>query len=164
MSILPQMMGVISLGFDLVLASPYAQGGGFEKTSFYRKILSFFANMFFRGFFDIKVLTLSSFYRVYKLNLLRKIQNNYNKIITEAGFISMLEILLKSVHLNAKILEIPMMLHFSKRIGKSKMKVMKTIISYLKFFLNSEKILKPKSQTNRKEMKPVLEKVYSFLC
>ncbi len=158
LSILPQMLGVANLGFDLVLASPYAQGGGFEKTSFIRKILSFFANMFFRSFFDVKVLTLSSFYRVYKIELLREMQANYNQIIVEPGFISMLEILLKAIGLEAKMLEVPMVLHFSKRRGKSKMKLMKTIISYLRFFTASKKVLQKKASI-KKGVTPVLNEV-----
>lgn len=141
LSILPQMLGNIELGSDLALASVYAQGGGFDKTSFFRKFLSFVANMFFRSYFDVKVLTLSSFYRVYKISLLRKIQHNFKQIIEEVGFISMLEILLKAISLKAKIIEVPMVLHTTKRQGKSKMKVFKTTMSYLRFFLQSGKVL-----------------------
>lgn len=142
LSILPQMLGVIDLGFDMALASVYAQGGGFEKTSFFRKFLSFFANMFFRSFFDVKILTLSSFYRVYRVSLIKKISNSFNRIIDEDGFISMLEFLLKAIKMKAKIVEIPMILHTSKRKGKSKMKILNTITSYLRFFIASKTILK----------------------
>ena len=145
LSILPKMLGIARLDFDLVLASIYAQGGGFEQTSFIRKVLSFLANMFFRSFFDVKILTLSSFYRVYKVELLRKIQANYSQIIAESGFISMLEMLLKAINLKAKMLEVPMVLHSSKRKGKSKMKLMKTVMSYLRFFADSKKILQRKT-------------------
>lgn len=134
-SILNRMITNSKLGYDLVLASVYAQGGGFEKTSFIRILLSFFANMFFRAFFNVKVLTLSSFYRIYKISLLKKIKEKHNIIIEEKGFISMLEILVKSIKCNAEIIEIPMILKSENRKGKSKMKIVKTSVSYLKFFV-----------------------------
>lgn len=134
-SLIYQMIEIINLGYDLVLASPYAQGGGFEKTSFTRKILSFSANMVLRVFFDIKILTLSSFFRAYKINLLKSIADKYGKIIDEKGFISMLEILIKSIRLNSNIIEIPMVLKSEKRKGKSKMKIYKTGIDYFRFIL-----------------------------
>jgi len=138
-SILMEMISISKLGYDIVLASVYAQGGGFSKTSFTRKIISFFANLLFRSIFNIKVLTLSSFYRVYKISILRKIKQYFSIIIAEKGFISMLEILLKSVKLNARVIEVPMILKSDIRKGKSKMKIFKNSISYVHFFLKYKK-------------------------
>ncbi|TND09365.1 MAG: dolichol-phosphate mannosyltransferase [Bacteroidetes bacterium] len=136
-AILPDMLVISGLGYDLVLASVYAQGGGFEKTSFFRKLLSNTANLFFRFFFNVKVQTLSSFYRVYRLSLLKKIKASYPVLIEESGFLCMLEILLKAIHCHARILEVPMMLRSSKRKGKSKMKIMRTSFSYMRFLLQT---------------------------
>ncbi|HWY13425.1 MAG TPA: glycosyltransferase family 2 protein [Bacteroidia bacterium] len=133
--ILPHMLGINKMGYDLVLASVYAQGGGFDSTSFIRKFLSAIANLLFRFLFDLKVLTLSSFYRVYSLGLLQKIKQNYPAIITEYGFICMLEILVKAMKQGAKIIEVPMMLRSKKRVGKSKLKVLKTTMAYFRFLL-----------------------------
>lgn len=133
--ILPTMLALSKMGFDLVLASVYAQGGGFDKTSFFRKFLSSIANLFLRYIYDIKVLTLSSFYRIYSISIIRKIKSTNPKIINEPGFISMLEILIKSIKQNAKIIEVPMKLHSTKRQGKSKMKIIKTTFAYLNFLL-----------------------------
>ena len=47
----------------------------------------------------------------------------------------MLEILLKSIKVNAKIIEVPMMLYSANRKGKSKMKVWKTFKGYFKILL-----------------------------
>jgi dolichol-phosphate mannosyltransferase len=134
-SILPHMLGINRMGYDLVLSSVYAQGGGFDSTSFIRKFLSAIANLLFRFLFDLKVLTLSSFYRVYSLSLLYRIKQNYPAIITEYGFICMLEILVKAIKQGAKIIEVPMMLKSQKRVGKSKMKVIKTMMAYFRFLL-----------------------------
>jgi dolichol-phosphate mannosyltransferase len=135
--LLNKMISISLLGYDLVLASVYAQGGGFSKTSFLRKFISFFANIIFRSIFNIKILTLSSFYRIYSISLLKNIESKYSIILSENGFICMLEILLKAISLNAKIIEVPMLLKSDLRKGKSKMKIIKTTGSYLKFLIKN---------------------------
>lgn len=137
LSILPVMLMNKKMGFSLVLASVYAQGGGFSKTSFFRVLLSFVANMFLRMMFDIKVLTLSSFYRVYSVEQLQKIKTQYGTIIKEAGFICMVEILIKAIKTEASVIEVPMKLRSDNRVGKSKMKIVKTIRAYIKFLLGT---------------------------
>lgn len=138
-TILPHMLGINRMGYDLVLASVYAQGGGFDSTSFIRKFLSSIANLLFRFLFDLKILTLSSFYRVYSLSLLAKIKKNNSAIITEYGFICMLEILVKAIKEDVKMIEVPMMLKSKKRVGKSKLKVFKTTMAYFRFLLFKKK-------------------------
>ena len=137
-NLLSKMISISEIGYDLVLASVYAQGGGFSKTSWFRKFISFFANMFFRSIFNVKILTLSSFYRVYHVSLLKKIKTEFNYLIHEKGFICMLEILLKAIKVEANIIEVPMLLMSDKRKGKSKMKILKTTLSYIKFLIKQK--------------------------
>lgn len=139
LSILPNMIIISELGYDLVLASVYAQGGELVKTSFFRKFLSFFANIILRSVLNLNVLTLSSFYRVYKKSLLQKIKDNNETIISENGFLSMIEILIKAVKSGAKIIEVPTTLLSEKRKGKSKMKIYKTLVDYLRLIFKSYK-------------------------
>jgi dolichol-phosphate mannosyltransferase len=138
LSILPVMLMLNKMNYDLVLASVYAQGGGFDQTSFYRKFTSAVANFLFRFLFNVQVLTLSSFYRVYSIAILQKIKRTQPKLINETGFICMLEILIKVIKEGAKVIEVPMQLHSSKRQGQSKMKVFKTTLQYFKFLLNNK--------------------------
>jgi dolichol-phosphate mannosyltransferase len=135
LAILPHMIGINKMGYELVLASVYAQGGGFDNTSFMRRLVSSTANLLYRFLFKLNVQTLSSFYRVYSLSLLKRVKANYKELITEFGFICMLEILLKSIRCDAKLVEVPMMLHSDKRVGKSKMKVFKTSMQYFRFLI-----------------------------
>lgn len=135
--ILENMVQMARMNFDLVLASVYAQSGGFEKTTFLRRLISAAANLLMRFAFNIRVLTLSSFYRVYHVELLRKIKAKDQVLIREAGFICMLEILLKAIRCEAKVIEVPTTLHSSKRQGKSKMKVLKTTRQYLGFLMRN---------------------------
>lgn len=137
LDILPIMLTLVELKYDLVLASPYAQGGGFSQTSALRKLLSFFANMIFRLAFDIKVLTLSSFYRVYRVSIVRQVKSRFGRVIAEKGFLCMLEILVKIIATRGNIIEVPMILHSDKRAGKSKMKMLRTSMEYVRFLLLS---------------------------
>jgi len=139
-TILPLMLAISKLGYDLVLASVYAQGGGFEKTSVFRKVISLIANMLFRSFYGVKVLTLSSFYRVYSVSILQKIKQNNTEIIEEKGFICMLEILLKAIKEKASVIEVPMILKSEMRKGKSKMKIIRTTKAYLRFLIKKSLI------------------------
>lgn len=126
---------IAALDFQLVLASPYAQGGGFQNTNFLRKVLSFFANLLMRFVFDVKVLTLSSFVRVYRVGLLRKMQARYPMMIESPGFFSMAEITLKAIKCGARIIEVPVFIQSKERIGKSKMRIITTSIEYIRMLL-----------------------------
>ena len=131
--LLPAMVAISALDYSLVLASVYVQGGGFDKTSIIRRFISFFANILLRMLFNVKIQTLSSFYRVYHIGLIKRIRENYNSIISEKGFVCMFEILLKAIRSDARIIEIPMVLKSQNRKDKSKMKVLKTMAQYIKY-------------------------------
>lgn len=135
LSILPHMLGINKMGYELVLASVYAQGGGFDKTSFLRRLISSVANLLYRFLFNLNVQTLSSFYRVYTISLLRRVKTKYGELIINNGFICMLEILIKAICCNTKVIEVPMLLQSNKRVGKSKMKVVKTSLQYFHFLI-----------------------------
>ncbi len=141
LKLLPKMVSISQLGYNLVLASVYSQGGGFDKTSLFRRVVSFIGNSLFRILYSIKVSTLSSFYRVYHVTLVQKIKRTFNTPITEDGFISMLEILLKAIRVDAEIIEVPMILCSQNRSGKSKMKVLNTILSYLGFLWRKGRLI-----------------------
>ncbi len=135
LSLLPVMLSLNDHGYDMVLASVYAQGGGFDNVSFLRLLASSVANLMFRFLFNIRVLTLSSFYRVYSISILDKIKAQRGGLIQEAGFISMLEILVNGLAAGARVIEVPMKLQSAKRKGKSKMKVFKTTADYFRFLI-----------------------------
>jgi dolichol-phosphate mannosyltransferase len=132
---LDTLIRVALLNFDLVLASPYSQGGGFQETTFLRKLLSFIANQLLRFVFNTKVQTLSSFVRVYEVGLVRRIQTRYAKLIESPGFFSMAEVLLKAIRCRAKIIEVPIIVQSKERVGKSKMKIVRTTFEYLKMLV-----------------------------
>lgn len=123
---------------DVILASPYAPQGKFQGLDLKRKILSAFANRLDALIFRIKnVKTYSSFYRVYKASILKKALNIYKKkIITDNGFSAVVELLIKLAKIDAKIVEIPAVIDWRARKGKSAMKIKNTIVNRLVLYKN----------------------------
>jgi dolichol-phosphate mannosyltransferase len=133
LSILNEMIKKIYQGYDLALASCYAPGGGLERTSWDRVILSMGASFLIKLFFPVKVYTSSSFYRAYKVTFLKKAFESYGtELIKEDGFVCMVELLIKLHRLGAKIIEVPMVLRGDLRKGKSKIKRIKTTLGYFR--------------------------------
>jgi dolichol-phosphate mannosyltransferase len=134
LKILSAMLEKVGQGYDLVLASCYMAGAGIEGTNIYRKILSSGANSLMRLFTPLKeVHTFSSFYRAYTGALLKKAHRVYgDNLIQEKGFCCMVELLLKLSQLGIRICEVPMVLKGNLRKGKSKMKIVKTTMAYVR--------------------------------
>ncbi len=124
--------------YDLVLASPLRSGGELKGMDLSRKLFSYVA-----GFADIVVFrvkgvrTYSSFFRVYRASILKKLKKTYGeRFITEDGFTSVLEILIKISKLHARISEVPATIDWSVKKGKSKMNVIKTINRHFRVYMN----------------------------
>lgn len=134
LSILGEMLSLIKDGYDVVLASCYAKGGWIENTNIYRKILSYTANALLKISFHIKeVNTYSSFYRAFNAKFLKKAFRIYgDKLLEEDGFVCVIGMLIRLNWLGFRVVEVPMVLKGSERIGKSKMKILKTICGYFK--------------------------------
>ena len=132
--LIKQMIGRASgEGFDAVFASPYMYGGGMTQTSFIRKLLSSGANLIVKDLLDIQgILTVSSFFRLYRGRTLRRMQRVFGPgIVVRTGFESMVEMVMKMTMMKISISEVAMLLDSSRRKGKSKMKLMRTIRGYL---------------------------------
>lgn len=132
LKIIPKFIDKINNGADIVLASCYAKGGSIHGTGVLRQIASRLVNFILYVVFPIKgVKTYSSFYRAYRTETLQKIWNAYgDNLIEQEGFVCMVEMLIKFSKLPVKIEEVPMILRWEGRQGKSKMKINKTILGY----------------------------------
>jgi dolichol-phosphate mannosyltransferase len=132
--LLEQMFKRKEEGYDVILASPYMYGGGILNTSVMRVFLSSMANIFVKEFLGLHgILTVSSFYRLYRGSVINKLQDRYgSEIIQLPGYECMVELLLKLVNMGTTISEIPMILDANQRVGKSKMKIIRTILGYLR--------------------------------
>lgn len=132
LELVKQMLHRMEEGFDVILASPYIYSGRIEHTSSFRVFLSSMANVFVKDLLGIHgIFTVSSFYRLYKVELLKRLQSFYGaEIMERTGFECMTEMLMKMIYLDAGISEIAMVLDTSLRSGKSKMKITQTILGY----------------------------------
>lgn len=128
-----QMVTRTAEGFDAVFASPYLYGGGFTQTSLLRKILSSGANLIVKDLLDIQgILTVSSFFRLVSARAMKRLQAAFGPgIVEREGFESMVEMVMKMAMLRIAISEVAMVLDSSRRKGKSKMKLLRTIRGYL---------------------------------
>jgi dolichol-phosphate mannosyltransferase len=136
LELLDRMLLRSAEGYDVVLASPYAYGGGILRTTAFRTLLSHIANLFVKEFLGIRgLLTISSFYRLYRGSALLRLQRHYGPgIVERAGFESMVELVLKMVYLRMSISEVPMVLDTGLRIGASRMNVSRTAFGYFALF------------------------------
>ena len=124
--------------FDVILASPYSGTGTFLGINLQRKILGRVASILDRFIFRLKnIKTYSSFYRIYRAVTLKKAKKVYgDKFITENGFAAVIEFLIKLSKIGATFSEIPAIVDWRNREGKSKMRITKTIIRHLGLYKN----------------------------
>jgi glycosyltransferase involved in cell wall biosynthesis len=135
LGILPRMLSRMrNEGDDIVLASCYLFGGGIKQTARHRVGLSHMANGLVKQTLGLSGLaTLSSFFRLYQGQALARFRASFGDRLFESdGFESQIEILHLAAKLGFRISEVPMILDGSRRIGRSKMKVLKTSLAYLR--------------------------------
>jgi glycosyltransferase involved in cell wall biosynthesis len=134
--LLRQMLYRAEEGHDAVFASPYMYGGGILHTTALRMMMSHMANLFVKELLGVHgLLTVSSFYRLYRGSALRRLQEAYGgRIVERRGYESMVELVMKMMYLELSISEVPMVLDTKRRAGKSKLKVGKTALGYLALF------------------------------
>ena len=127
--------------YDVILASPYAYGGGFHGTPWWRLAVSFIANQLTTIVLNLFGLTVtSSFFRLHSAKCIMRLQSIYgNKIIESPGFEWAVEMLFKISLVSSRISEVEMQVDWNLREGASKMKTIRTSIGYFKVFFNSRR-------------------------
>jgi dolichol-phosphate mannosyltransferase len=144
LELVKQMLVRLAEGFDVIFASPYAYGGKIVNTSAFRIFLSNMANLFIKELLGIHgILTVSSFFRLYRSPAFKKLQAAYGgEIVERSGFECMVEMTMKMINLQITISEVPMVLDTHARVGKSRMKISRTIRGYLSLWFLKGKWLK----------------------
>lgn len=135
LGILPLMLQQIDAGSDLSLASCYAPGGRVCNLPIGRRWLSRCGNRLFRAWLRVEgIHTYSSFFRAYRCGALQSAVSVYGDgLITEAGFVSVVEVLVKLRQLGCRITEVPAVLDWGDRSGGSKLRPVATIGRHLAF-------------------------------
>lgn len=126
------MLKRLELGAELVIASRYCPGAAQYGVSFYRKFLSFCARIILQILFPYPSLRdYTSGYRLYSGKILYKLFSKYGEeFITQKTFVVQLELLLKLLQFKPRLEEVPLQLEYYKKYGKSKLKIIKTVLSY----------------------------------
>lgn len=123
---LPGMLERAEAGAELVLASWVML-----NVSRLRRTLSEGAGVVVRKALGLQATTVSSFFRVYRASVLRAGFDRFGEgLIRERGFACKAEILANLASLGARIEEVPVGLDTSRRVGKSKMPIFRTILAY----------------------------------
>jgi dolichol-phosphate mannosyltransferase len=128
---LPLMLQRAAAGAELVLADWRMLNVGAV-----RRALSYAAGFVVRRALGLQAKTVSSFFRVYHASALRRGFERYgDDFVRETGFACKTEILVKLSALGVRVEEVPVPLDWSRRLGKSKMPVLKTMLAYWRMLL-----------------------------
>lgn len=114
-----------STGADIAVASPYHPDGGVEGVPWWRLALSRRCSALYRWASPLKLYTYTSIFRAYRSDVIRNVS------FASDGFVSAAEMLLAAGRQGYRVTEVPMILR-ARSIGRSKMKVLRTIISHLR--------------------------------
>ena len=128
-----QMTALIDEGMDVLIASRYQPGSAVVGVPLMRRFLSYVASILFRTVFPTPgVKDYTCGYRAYRASVLRTAFTRYrDEFINEEGFQCMVDILLKLRPLNLRFGEVPLVLRYDRKGGKSKMRVVKTAFKTL---------------------------------
>lgn len=132
----PLLIGRMALeiqsGADLVIASRYEKGGQEIGLSAVRSLLSRSASVLLKFFFPIRgARDYTCGFRAYRGKALRRAYQVYgDRLVEERGFTCMAEILIKLRVVGIRVVEVPLVLRYDLKSGKSKMKVLRTILRY----------------------------------
>ena len=128
-----QMVEKINGGDDVVVASRYRPGASVVGVPPHRRFLSYAGSALFRVVFPTRgVRDFTCGYRAYRASVLKRAVSLYREeFINEEGFQCMVDILLKLRRMNLKFGEVPLILRYDRKKGKSKMKVFRTILRTL---------------------------------
>jgi dolichol-phosphate mannosyltransferase len=124
------MLAAAHNGADVVLASHH-DGGQLANVSAHRRFLSKAASSAIRRGAGLDARTVSSFFRVYRADMLRAAYTKHgDNLIRERGFACKAELLIKLSRMGAQVAEVPVTLDWSRREGESKLRVLPTMAGY----------------------------------
>ena len=138
------MAALESTGADIAIASPYHPEGEVEGVPRWRLVLSRSCSALYRWASSLKLYTYTSIFRAYRAAVIKNVN------FTSNGFESAAEILLAAGRQGYTVTEVPMVLR-ARAIGRSKMKVLRTILSHLRMLIHfasgsTKPVVRPRKQ------------------
>lgn len=124
-----RMVRLVFEGHDIVISSRFVTGSRVRGVPMGRRFLSGAGSIVFRLLFPIQgVKDYTSGYRSYKVEIIKQASEFYKSdFISEKGFTCMVDILLKLRRFDPLCTEVPMILRYDQKVGKSKMNIPLTI-------------------------------------
>ncbi len=117
---------------DLLVASRFCDTSIMEQFPLHRKLISKSISILFRTLFRVKKISgkklqdYTSGFRIYKAGKLKELfQIEKDNFITEPEFTYTCELLIKLARINSRVDEIAISYNYSKKIGKSKLRIMR---------------------------------------
>ena len=132
-ALIPALVAKLAEGYDLVIASRYRGGAEVRGVPGYRRALSDVGRLVFQALYPIPgVRDYTCCFRAYRVPLLRRARLVYgDALCTARGFEAVMDLLLRLGPLGMRVAEIGFVLDYGGRVGQSKMKVLRTILSTL---------------------------------
>ena len=129
-----RMIRAIREGNDVVIASRYREGSQVRGVPIVRRLLSRVASWLFRIFFPIRgVRDYTCGYRAYRADITKSLIEQYGpEFISERGFSCMIDILLRLRERDLVFGEVPLVLRYDLKPGRTKMRVLETIFDTLR--------------------------------
>jgi len=136
--VIPDMLKKIVEGNDIVIASRFVPGGGLIGVSQFRQLLSNIASWLLRRKIGLPgVKDYSTFYRAYRVRVLRRAFSLYGeKIIAGSGFSAMANLLTYMGYVTDKFAEVPLVIRYDLKEGGSGLPLVKTTRGYLRLIAN----------------------------
>ena len=145
-----RMIRSIREGNDVVIASRYREGSQVRGVPLYRRLLSRAASWLFRIFFPIRgVRDYTCGYRAYRADITKSLIERYGRqFISERGFSCMIDILLRFRERDVVFAEVPLVLRYDLKPGRTKMHVVETIFDTLRLLVRRRlNLSRSKSET-----------------
>jgi len=138
------MVARIREGADVVIASRFCPGGNEIGVSAPRRFLSRGVILFMQLAAPVPgVRDYSCGFRAYSAKILRTAAATFgDRLIETHGFSVMTELLIKLHAIGAHIEEIPFTLHYNRKIGKSKIRLLPTLKGYAAIALIARRVNK----------------------
>ncbi len=124
-------------GYELVIASIFAPGGMMIGVPFLRYILTLGCNFLYRILYPVRgIREYTGFYRGYRVDSLKKSQKALGgNLFLAKGFGSMAELLVRLRSVPVFMKEVPMIVRYDQKGGKSKMRILRTIREHVGILL-----------------------------
>jgi len=120
-----KLVDTVDKGYDVVIGSRYAKGGGIDEVPSLRYILSKLTNLITRIAIISNVRDMTNNFRAYNVRKLREINSRSN------GFEVELELLVNLMRKKARIKEVPVRALLDREAGESTFSLLKDSIYYI---------------------------------